>query len=384
MQRGRYGRRSNSEQAQKRDGAISSRHKIRNLWMILNTRRIAVARGVLPHVRLKRCSRARRRSDFFLQHAATTITSAWEIYHGASDSNELTSLNNGEGNATVLVGSSRTFFDIELPVWERQSGRRPIQLALVGTSPLFALEDLAADPNFIGRVLVGVAPDLFFSGYEYRSGFLKAFQKESPSQRVGKWLSMQLVEPHLAFYDPDYALFTILRRQDWPARKGLPGGTEVRKLAISEADRNSYMWSKLETDPDYRALARRIWAEDFKPLTAKEAAKQQQTIAKQINRAAAVFARLRARGVPVIFVRHPSADDYLAYENRDFARPKTWDVLLAKSGAPGIYFEDYQELRNGYELPEWSHMTLASAERYTAELYQIMERDFAPVDGTRW
>jgi hypothetical protein len=29
-------------------------------------------------------------------------------------------------------------------------------------------------------------------------------------------------------------------------------------------------------------------------------------------------------------------------------------------------------------------MTRASAERYTAALYQIMERDFAPADGTRW
>src|ERR1700730_1623086 len=44
----------------------------------------------------------------------------------------------GMANATVLIGASRTLFDIQLPVWERLSGRRPIQLALVGTSPLFA------------------------------------------------------------------------------------------------------------------------------------------------------------------------------------------------------------------------------------------------------
>jgi hypothetical protein len=327
---------------------------------------------------------------------AIAFTGAWEwhwreygVVPGMRDDEALWArqrrrIDSGEGDATVLVGSSRTFFDIALPVWERASGRRPIQLALVGTSPLFALEDLAVDPSFRGRVLVGVAPDLFFSGYEYRSGFLKAFQKESPSQRVGKWLSMKLVEPHLAFYDPDYAVFTILRRQDWPARKDLEGGTAVRKLSISEADRYSYMWSKLETDADYRALARRIWTEDFKPLPTKEAAERQQTIDKQIKRAAAAFARLRARGVPVVFVRHPSVGDYLAFENRDFPRLKTWDVFLAKSGAPGIYFEDYPELRSGYELPEWSHMTRASAERYTAALYRILERDFAPADGTRW
>ena len=329
---------------------------------------------------------------------AITLTGAWEWHWraygavpGMRDDDALWArarrrIDAGEGNATVLVGASRTFFDIQLPNWEQLSGRRPIQLALVGTSPMFALEDLAKEQAFTGRILVGIAPDVFFSGYEYRGGFLAAYRKQTPSQRVGKWLSMNLLEPHLAFYDPDFALFTVLRRQPWPLRKGLPEGTEVRKLAISEADRNSYLWSKLETDPAYRALARKIWAEDFNrpPPTSKEIAEQQKTLDKQITRAAAAVAILHARGVPVLFVRHPSVDDFLAYETGMYPRQKAWDVLLAKTGAPGIYFEDYPELRGGYELPEWSHMTRASAERYTDALYRILERDFAPADGTRW
>src|SRR6267154_1791099 len=27
-------------------------------------------------------------------------------------------IDNGDGNATVLIGASRTFFDVQLPVWE--------------------------------------------------------------------------------------------------------------------------------------------------------------------------------------------------------------------------------------------------------------------------
>lgn len=86
-------------------------------------------------------------------------------------------------------------------------------------------------PEFQGRVLVGVAPDVFFSGYEYRSGWLKYLRHQSPSDRVGKWLSMHLVEPYLAFYDDDFALFTVIKRQAWPARPGRDSHTEVRKLA---------------------------------------------------------------------------------------------------------------------------------------------------------
>lgn len=32
----------------------------------------------------------------------------------------------GQGDATVLIGSSRTLSNVQLPVWERLAGRRPI------------------------------------------------------------------------------------------------------------------------------------------------------------------------------------------------------------------------------------------------------------------
>jgi hypothetical protein len=274
---------------------------------------------------------------------------------------------------------------MQLPVWERLSGRRPIQLAVVGTSPMFALEDLADDAKFRGRVLVGVAPELFFSGREYRKGWLKYFRQQSPSDRVGKWLSMHLIEPYFAFYDGDFALFTVIRRQPWPLRPGRQAGTMVRKLGQTEADRNNRMWSKLESDPEYQALARRIWDEDLHdpPPTPAEAAENQRTLATQIARAAAAVSKLRARGVPVLFLREPSSGNYLAYERRVFPRASTWDVLLAKTGAPGIHFEDYPQLQ-GFNLPEWSHMTGAEADRFTAVLYGLIERDYGRAQGVRW
>jgi hypothetical protein len=288
-------------------------------------------------------------------------------------------------NSTVIVASSRAFFDIQLPVWQRLSGHLPIQLAIVGTSPLFALEDLADDQSFRGRILVGVAPDIFFSGYEYRKGWLKYLRQQSPSDRVGKWLSMHLVEPYFAFYDDDFALFTLLKRQSWPLRPGRTESTAVRKLSNTDADRNNRMWSRLENDMAYSALIRRIWAQDFNdpPPTPAEAADNQRTLDTQIARAGAAVAKLRARGVPVLFLREPSAGEYLAYERREFPRATTWDVLLAKAGAPGIHFEDYPELQ-GFNMPEWSHMTGADADRFTAALYAIIDREFGRAQGVHW
>ncbi|HWG67313.1 MAG TPA: hypothetical protein VN662_07850 [Rhodanobacteraceae bacterium] len=288
-------------------------------------------------------------------------------------------IDHGEGDgATVLIGSSRMLFDLQLPVWQKLSGKRPIQLALEGTSPMFALEDLADDPDFRnGRLLVGVAPDIFFSGFAYRGGVLKYTRKQSPSQRVGQWLSMHLAEPFLAFDDPDYALPTVLERQEWwPARPGMHPHKDVRKLMVVTApDRASHIWDKLEKDPAYAALAQSIWAQHFEPGPGMPSpAELQKTMGEQIERATVAVAKLRKRNVEVIFVRTPSAGGYLAFEDKVFPRAKTWNLLLAKTGAPGVHFQDHPELQ-GFWLPEWSHLAARDAVRFTAALYRIIEHD---------
>ncbi len=281
----------------------------------------------------------------------------------------------GEGTATVLVGSSRVFFDVRLPVWEKLAGRRPIQLCLEGTTPLPFLEDLAADPHFTGRVVVGIDPQVFFTGFRYREGALKFTRKESPSQRIGERLSMHFIEPYFAFDDPDFALQTVLERQPWPARPGKPWLSEVRKLSLHEADRNAYLWGKVENDPQYRELARNIWRQGFAPGLYPPPQKLKEIIKAQIDGTAKAVAALRARGVQVLFVRLPSSGEYLAFEDRMFPRAQAWDQLLKVTGAPGLYFEDYPELR-GYELPEWSHIGASQTERFTTALYAIIQRDF--------
>ena len=288
-------------------------------------------------------------------------------------------INEGEGGKTVLIGSSRILFDVQLPEWERATGERPIQLALEGTSAVPALEDLAADPDFTGRLVVDVTPGLFFSGFAYRGEAISRYHKQGPSQRSGHWLSKRLLEPYFAFYDPDFALATVVRRQDWPPRPGLLKDTTVRKLMVQEGDRNTHIWRKVEVDPQYRALARSIWAEKFTgppPPMMDTPEKARKLMETQIERAAKAIATLRARGVRVVFVRPPSDGEYYAFEQKTTPRARTWDVLLQRTGTPGIHFEDHPQLQ-GYELPEWSHLTAADAKRFTTALAPLIEREFA-------
>ncbi len=293
-------------------------------------------------------------------------------------------INAGEGDATVLVGTSRVLFDVQLPVWEQVTGKRPIQLGLEGTSPLPVLEDLAADPDFTGRVLVDVTPDLFFSGYALRGDAVQHYHDRGPSQRSGHWLSKHLLESRLAFYEPDFALPTVVRRQAWPARDGQRERTRVRKLIVLGPDRNAHLWERVEHDPAYRTLAQDIWAQDFGgPLPGMHTPQlKRAAIEAQIARTLKAVDALRARGVRVVFVRPPSNGRYYAYEQQHLPRAETWDVLLARSGLPGVHFEDHASMQ-GLELPEWSHLSERDARRYTAALAPLVEREFTRGQAAR-
>jgi hypothetical protein len=321
---------------------------------------------------------------------AVLLTGAWEWHwraYGVTPSyansdgqwaQQRRRIDNGEGDALVLVGSSRTLFDVQLPVWKAVTGEQPIQLALEGTSALPAMEELASDPKFHGRLMVGVVTSLFFTGFEYRLAAISGWRKQTPTQRMGTWLSMHFIEPYVAFDDPDYALETVLARQPWPVRSGTHPYEGVRKLSLSDYDRNTYMWPKVVTDAAYRNMDRRIWAQQWKgppPPSLATEAKRTALANSMIDRAVKAVKLLRQHGARVVFVREPVIGPYFAFENAIEPPDSTWKVLLERTGAPGISFTDELDLA-GFMPQEWSHLSHADALAYTSRLAPKVERLF--------
>ena len=287
-------------------------------------------------------------------------------------------IDHGAGDGWVFTGSSRVLFNMQLGVWERLDKRRPVQLALEGTAPVAVLEGLADDDDFTGKVIVGVAPGLFFSGYEYRRPAIDRYENESPTQWFGQRVSL-LLEPWIAFYNFDYAFPTMLRRQPLPVRDGVEFDLEVRKLSNMERDRNTRMWDRLEYDGEYRELARKIWAMNWKPFAELPEPVQERLLesrAKQLDRAVAATEKLQAKGAEVIFVQMPYEGHYATSEIDIAPRELTWDVLLERTGALGLHFKDHEEMQ-GYWLPEWSHMTASEADRFTEAFYGLVQRELA-------
>ena len=280
--------------------------------------------------------------------------------------------------ATVVLGSSRLLFDVHLGTWREETGNSALQLAMQGTNPRPFLTDLARNTGFSGLVILGVTPAMFFTpvGPEL-PGALRYARGETPSQWASQQLSM-LIEPQLAFYDFDAALFSIVRRQAfWPVRSGVFALPEVRKFSHTEATRQTSMWSRLEDDAEYRDIIRGTWL-DFihMPIELPPPEVLRAQFEQLLSEVADDVRAIRARGGEVAFIRPPSSGPLLDAERAAFPRERTWDPLLQATGAAGVHFEDYADLQ-GFELPEWSHLRASDTSRFTRRLVQHLREALA-------
>lgn len=279
-------------------------------------------------------------------------------------------------NPVVIVGSSRALFDINLDVWERLDGRRPIQLSLEGTSGLHGLRHLAEDPDFSGTVIVGVTPPLYFTGFAFRGDRFEYYQSETPSEWIGKRLSMPL-ERVFAFIEfENLPLFELLQDIPMPNREGVnPPHMEIRKLSESDFNRNTWMWPRVEEDSTYRQVSRDIWLHTLNLMAPPPDAPPADP-EPMIEETIAHVASIRERGGDVVFIRAPSAGPWREMEAGGFPREKYWDLLMQRVDAGGVHFEDHPQFM-GLDLPEWSHLSRESAVRYTEAIYPLIQEALA-------
>ena len=277
-----------------------------------------------------------------------------------------------EDDGVVIIGSSRILWDTNLDVWQEMTGRRPIQLALPGTNPRQFLEDFANDESFDGFLVVGVTPDLYFGdwpGIPQFSGLTTFWRDESPSQRFGHHVGMRL-ERVFAFLDGAYSLGKLIDRLPVRDREGVRGPVrDVWKIWDVGPDRQHYLWSRIESDERLREHARWVWG----PFDGK--AMPDEEIARAIEQSKRDIAKIRARGGEVTFVRSPSAGLYYEHELRGVPRAKTWEPLLAQTGAFGIHFEDHPAMQ-GLDVPEWSHLSRESAADFTRAYVSILQERY--------
>jgi len=327
------------------------------------------------------------------------LTAGWEVYWrgkmlAAGDYKNTSALwaqerRKAVGDATVMIGSSRIFFDIDLDLWEEAAGVRPVMLAMEGTSPRLFLKDLADDENFRGLTIVGVTAPVFFTqDGGLRAEVLDYYKKETPSQRFDHFLSAPLEET-FAFLDEQTRPKTQMTTAPLPLRDGMQPLFYPRKLSISAADRNTEMWARVVEDERYKEEAKAQWALILQMMAPPPSADgsppppfPQEAIDAVVGEVKANVDKIRARGGDVAFLRFPYDGMFAVAEDNGFPRERFWDRLVAETDSVGVTFHDYPELQ-GYEIAEWSHLTAREAERYTRALVPIFEARMAEKKAER-
>src|ERR1700722_5181002 len=128
----------------------------------------------------------------------TTSVASWELYvrHKGFDtsyddggplwSDKRAMVYEPADKATIFIGSSRIKFDVDIDTWQSITGDHAIQLACVGSSPLPQLNDLAADSNFKGKLIIDVTEILFFTTTSDKTPDenIKYYKNRTPAQRA--------------------------------------------------------------------------------------------------------------------------------------------------------------------------------------------------------
>jgi len=271
----------------------------------------------------------------------------------------------GPRDQVVLIGDSRMLFDTDLATWQRLTGRRPIQLGLMGANAEPLLHDLAADTHFAGLLVIGTAEFSYFGHQGRAASVLRYVQDESPSQRSGTQLYKELSR-YFAFLDSNYTLFNLLERHHLPERKGVYSPyMMVWKVGESYDDRQSYLWEQITQNDYLREHAKTVWLTLFAGPVIPKA---------QVERVIAItkpdVSRIRARGGEVVWIRPPSSGPLLDIERSRFPRPEVWDRLMRETASFGAHFEDYPSMQ--YPCADGSHLPRQSAIAFTDAYVRVL------------
>ena len=316
--------------------------------------------------------------------------SAWEFYCRSigyrptlNDNEDLWTMTRRsvKPESIVIIGDSRAWFDLDLDELQKGLGKRPVQLAMGGSCAYPVLADLANDESFHGTIICSVVPRMFVAPpgtppMERGEKAVRRSHTQTLAQRASQYLAMPL-EEHVAFLkQEELTLDDLLKRLPIPNRPyaqvspRLPPyfGTLDRERRARMIEECAWPGSELQK------RIRQIWLPLFTPpppptyIPKEEFGKKiGAAIEARFHDVATAVKKLRARGGKIVFVRFPESGELKKLEDRETPRAGIWDQVIKKTGAPGIYYEDYPEL-SGFNCPEWSHLSAGDSVEFSKRL----------------
>ena len=259
----------------------------------------------------------------------------------------------GDRRAVALVGSSRVreglnpqALDGTVPGW------RFLQLGILGNSAMPVLEDLAEDPNFIGRVICEFNPAQWGGGYPFTK-LPEALAYTHPNVS-GAYLEMLLDEQareHFSFYS--YNLFTELPRI-------------LQHRPIPQPERPD----RFEPFHDLGPAVNEVLIQNWERGAEESAERLKRTAFSRIPQKVQDWvAQIRRRGGDVAFVRMPVDGRLRVHEDRVFPQTQS---QIRDLRAQAIVAIDFAEMPDHFRCPDGSHLEASEADRFSRLLGETL------------
>jgi hypothetical protein len=282
-----------------------------------------------------------------------------------------------QDEATVFIGSSRIKHDIDTETWKELTGETPVQLAFVGSRATKTLKDLAADPDFSGKVLMDVTEGLLFDmsgrGDRRPSAGIKYFRNETPAQRFSFHVNTFLESIFVFLDERNFSLGPVLEQIPLPPRTGFISFPKYpAEFAVTQFDRQTNMTENFAQDSSLYSIMRKVW------MSRPPGRNRPDPTIAQIDSLILDMKKdidvLRLRGAHIVFLRPPSSGPLWKDEQTRFPREAFWDKVLKMTESKGIHFTDYEETTH-FTCPEYSHLSPGDSKLFTRKVIQILESE---------
>lgn len=277
----------------------------------------------------------------------------------------------------VFIGASRTQFDLIMDNWEIETGLRPVMLAWPGSPADGVLRLLAEQESYRGTVICGIAPSFTFGSpklavhqYIQNNLALKDILRWSLSYHISQSVRILLRNQFLFTNESAFSPIANLRQfMSLNNREGLLPPLLAPFWARQNERLQSFYTEHGETNLDIIEQVQDVWNGIMTMQVFHGPADIDQLIKEYTEH----IKKIKSRGGNVVFIRHPSSDDFLEFEKKHYPRKDFFDRLCEETDSFGIHFEDYPELAH-YDCPEWSHLKRDDAIDYTRKIIRILDK----------
>ena len=329
---------------------------------------------------------ANKKAAFLMLAIVILTLSAWEIYlrnqnlkpsyddNDALWANQRARVYEPANETVVFIGSSRIKYDLDIPTWEKLTGKKAVMLAMTGSNPRPVLANLAADENFKGNLVIDVTEILFLSDaphYSEKPNTNLAYYKDRTPAQLASFQVNHLLESQLVFLDEDYLTINAkLKELQIPNRPGVfvmpPFPIGFERTQFSEQALMSDEFVSVKSQQQQMIDIWHILMSGPKPPPMPEAA-----MMAVINSVKSDVDKIRARGGNVMFVRTPSTGMMGQGEKMAFPKDKFWDKLIKETGCKGLHYTDSSVMSQLVCIEE-SHLKPTDAVIFTKEFVRML------------